>query len=221
MARKNVFVSMGFPYTESHRGFLDALIELLRSCDVEPRVMNKTDYPTRNPLTDISQVMRECHGAIVVAFERTYFESGLEKQQIALKSVRYTTPWNQIEASLAFALGIPIIVLMESGLPEEGLLEQKYDWYVDRVSISAAALSDKDVRNRIMAWCRHLQTANVPENRGKIDAEMTIKALMQMLTLKSAGALAVLVFGIFVLGVLIGRSAVGTFLLNLVGKSAP
>ena len=84
MARKNVFVSMGFPYTESHRGFLDALIELLRSCDVEPRVMNKTDYPTRNPLTDISQVMRECHGAIVVAFERTYFESGLEKQQIAL-----------------------------------------------------------------------------------------------------------------------------------------
>jgi hypothetical protein len=46
--------------------------------------MNKTDYPTRNPLTDISQVMRECHGAIVVAFERTYFESGLEKQQIAL-----------------------------------------------------------------------------------------------------------------------------------------
>ena len=80
MARKNVFVSMGFPYTESHRGFLDALIELLRSCDVEPRVMNKTDYPTRNPLTDISQVMRECHGAIVVAFERTYFESGLESR---------------------------------------------------------------------------------------------------------------------------------------------
>ena len=99
--------------------------------------------------------------------------------------MRYTTPWNQIEASLAFALGIPIIVLMESGLREEGLLEQKYDWYVDRVSISAAALSDKDVRNRIMAWCRHLQTANVPENRGKIDAEMTVKALMQMLTLKS------------------------------------
>ena len=101
MARKNVFVSMGFPYTESHRGFLDALIELLRSCDVEPRVMNKTDYPTRNPLTDISQVMRECHGAIVVAFERTYFESGLEKQQIALKSVLSR------QAALCIGLGAP------------------------------------------------------------------------------------------------------------------
>ena len=29
MARKNVFVSMGFPYTESHRGFLDALHAML------------------------------------------------------------------------------------------------------------------------------------------------------------------------------------------------
>jgi hypothetical protein len=108
MAKKNVFIRMGFPYTESQKDFLDALIELLRSCDIEPRAMNKIDYPTGSPLKDISRVMRECHGAIVVAFERTYFESGLEKQQTPLKSVRYATPWNQIEASLAFGLGIPL-----------------------------------------------------------------------------------------------------------------
>jgi hypothetical protein len=94
MPKKNVFISMGFPYTESQKGFLDALIELLRSCDIEPRAMNKIDYPTGSPLKDISRVLRECHGAIVVAFERTYFESGLEKQQTPLKSVRYATPWN-------------------------------------------------------------------------------------------------------------------------------
>lgn len=147
MAKKQVFVSMGFPYTKSQNEFLDALIELLRSCDVEPRVMNKTDYPKGNPLKDVSETMRQCHGAIVVAFERTYFESGIErKHKIDLKSVRYTTPWNQIEASLAFALQIPIFVLMEPNLWEEGLLEQKFDWYVDRISISAAALSNKDVR---------------------------------------------------------------------------
>jgi hypothetical protein len=219
MPKKNVFISMGFPYTESQKGFLDALIELLRSCDIEPRAMNKIDYPTGSPLKDISRVLRECHGAIVVAFERTYFESGLEKQQTPLKSVRYATPWNQIEASLAFGLGIPLFVLMEPGLREEGLLEQKFDWYVDRVTISAAALSDKDVRNRIMAWCRHVQTAKAPENRGKIDGETTIRELMQMFTFKSAAALAGLMFGIFVFGMAIGRTAVGTFFLSLVGKS--
>lgn len=219
MSKRNVFVSMGSPYTEPQKAFLDALIELLRSCDIEPRVMNRTDYPTGSPLKDISRVMRECHGVIVVAFERTYFESGLEKQRTALGAVRYTTPWNQIEASLAFALGIPMIVLMEPGLREEGLLEEKFDWYIDRISISVAALSSKDVQNRIMAWCRDVQKAKAPEIRGKIDAEMTLSALAQMLTLKTTGVLVGLAFGIFVLGLLIGRTPAGAFLLGLVGKS--
>jgi len=35
---------MGFAYTESQAEFLEALMDLLRSCDVEPRVMNKTEY---------------------------------------------------------------------------------------------------------------------------------------------------------------------------------
>jgi hypothetical protein len=219
MAKQNVFVSMGSPYTASQKEFLDALIELLRSCDVEPRVMNKTDYPTGSPLKDISRVMKECHGVIVVASERTYFESGLEKRQTPLQSVRYSTPWSQIEASMGFAHGIPIIVLMEPGLREEGLLEEKYDWYVERIRISPESLADKDVQNRVRAWCRLVQTAKPSEVRGRIDAEMTLFALTQMLTLKSAGFLATLALGIFLIGMLVGRTPVGGFLLGLFGKS--
>ena len=81
MAKKNVFISMGSPFAEQQGKFLDALIDLLHSCDVEPRVINKTDYPTGNPLKDISRIMRECQGVIIVAYERTYFESGLEKRR--------------------------------------------------------------------------------------------------------------------------------------------
>jgi len=188
--------------------------------------MNVTDV-SLSPLKDIARIMRECHGAIIVAFERTYLKSGIEKQQFALKSVRYTTPWNHIEASLAFATGIPIIVLMEPGLRQEGLLEEKHDWYVDRVSISAEALSNEEVQKRIRTWCGllqtakepQMQTAKEPQNPGKIDAEMTLFALMQMLTLKSAGYLATLALGIFVFGLLIGRTSVGASLLNLFGKS--
>jgi hypothetical protein len=218
MEKKNVFISMGFAYTESQTEFLHALMELLRSCDVEPRVMNLTDLPTVSPLTDISRVMRECHGAIVVAFERTYFESGIEKKKIDLKSVRYTTPWNQIEASLAFTLGLPIIVLMEPGLRQEGLLEQKFEWYVDEVNISAAGLSEKNVRNRIMAWCRKLQTAKASANRGAIDSKMPLSELMPLFSLGSVGWLIAFAFGIFVFGLAVGTSPVGAFLLSLIRK---
>lgn len=169
MAKKHVFISIGKPYAEPQREFLDRLIKLLHSCNIEPRVVNKTDYSTGNPLKDISRIMRECHGAVVVAYERTYFGSGLEKRKSAqerrIKAVRYTTPWNQIEAAMAFALGLPIIVMMETGLQEEGLLEEKYDWYIERVPISAAAFADNDVRGRIEAWCRRVQAEKRPAAR--------------------------------------------------------
>jgi hypothetical protein len=169
MAKKHIFISIGKPYAEPQREFLDELIKLLRSCNIEPRVVNKTDYSTGNPLKDISRIMRECHGAIIVAYERTYFGTGLEKRKSAqerrIKSVRYTTPWNQIEAAMAFALGLPIIVMMETGLLEEGLLEEKYDWYIERVPISAEAFSNDDVRGRIEAWCRRVQAENPPSAR--------------------------------------------------------
>jgi len=222
MARQNIFISMGSPFTPSQGQFLDALMDLLRACDVEPRVINKTDYPTGNPLSDISRVIGECQGAIVVAYERTYFDNGLEKrkspQEKSIASVRYTTPWNQIEASMAFALGMPILVLMELGLREEGLLEEKYDWYIERLEISAEAFQNKDVRARIMAWCRRVQTQKKSRATRQISPDLTISELGQMLTVKTALALGAAAFGLFVVGLLAGRSEFGTFILGVLGR---
>jgi hypothetical protein len=120
-----------------------------------------SEYPAESPLQVISRIMHECDAAIIVAYERTYFDSGFEKRKSAqekkLASVRYTTPWNQIEAAMAYALDLPLIVMMETGLREEGLLEQNYDWSIERLSITGDAFADKDVRGRIAAWCRHVQ----------------------------------------------------------------
>src|SRR4051794_9249850 len=99
---KHVFVSIGSRYNSEQEAFLDALLKLLEGCGVTPRVINKTkkDYPTGSPLVGISNVLRECHGAIIVAFERKYFPLGVEKRgsnrESKLRDTRYTTPWNQI-----------------------------------------------------------------------------------------------------------------------------
>ncbi len=177
MAKKHVFISFGTPYAEPQREFLKALLALLRKCNMEPRAVNMTEYSTENPLKVISRIMHECDAVIIVAYERTYFNSGFEKRKSAqekkLESVRYTTPWNQIEAAMAYALDLPLIVMMETGLREEGLLEQNYDWYIERLSISGDAFADKDVRGRIAAWCRRVQDdgprrkAPAPKRRSK------------------------------------------------------
>lgn len=223
MARKHVFISIGTPYAEPQSKFLDALIELLRECEIEPRAVNKTDFLTANPLKEISRIMRECDAAIIVAYERTYFSSGLEKRQSAqekqLKAVRYTTPWNQIEAAMAVALGLPIIVMMETGLQEEGLLEDKYDWYIERLPISADAFTGKDVRTRIMAWCRRVQTeAPQRSSQSRIDTGLTMSELGRLLTLRTVVTLAAVLFGIFVVGLWLGSTNAGVALLDFLER---
>jgi hypothetical protein len=201
MTAKNVFISMGAPYREPQIKFRDALMDLLRDCDVVPRVINKTDYPTGNALLDISRVLRECDGAIIVAHERTFLESGLEKRETKLSAVRYSTPWNQIEAAMAFVLGMPILVLVELGIKEEGLLEEKYDWYIERLEISPKSLSDKDVHARILAWCRKVQSGKRNRfARLRIGESTPFLEFLQSITLGAALTVLGMLGAVFVAG---------------------
>ena len=221
--KKHVFISIGTPYADPQRQFLDALMDLLRSCDIEPRAIDKTEFVTQNPLKDISRIMRECDGVIIVAYERTYFDSGLEKRKSVqakpLAAVSYTTPWNQIEAAMAVAIGLPIIVMVESGLREEGLLEDRYDWYIERLTISGNAFSDNAVRGRIMAWCRRIQTEQIERrSQDRIDTRLTLPELGRLLTIKTLLGLVAIAFGIFVVGLWLGDTSFGISLLQLLGR---
>jgi hypothetical protein len=59
-----------------------------------------------------------------------------------LDGLNLPTAWNQIEATMAYTLGHPLLVLVENGLKSEGLLETGYDWYVQWIDLDVAVLSD-------------------------------------------------------------------------------
>ena len=208
---KHVFISIGGRYNSEQEAFLDALLKLLESYNVTPRVMNRTrrDYPVGSPLAGIANVLRECNGAIIVAFEKKFFPAGVEypssAKSMPLHNTRYTTPWNQIEAAMAFALGIPIIVLAENGLHEEGLLEQKYDWYVQHISMNVTSLENVEVRQRLQLWCDGLKekSGNLlvrpdPEN-------WTIGDLLRGLKFPTALKILAIVASVFGSGVAVGK----------------
>ena len=157
MEPPRVFISMGTPYTEDYLAFRNELETLLRdSCGVNPRIIGKNEYPSGSPLTHIREVMGKCHGVVVVAYERTYIENGTEKRHgTAPKEINkrtYTTPWNHIESAIAFNLGLPIYILCERGLTEEGLIESKVDWYVQYTDLVPGAMSKPDVSESIRSW---------------------------------------------------------------------
>jgi len=186
MASKNVFISMGRRYLDQHKDFLKALMALLDEYGVRPRVIDETDYPSENPLSDIAEVLRECSGAIIVAHERTFLQSGLEMQKRPLADIRYSTPWNQIEGAMAFALDMPILILLQDGVSQdEGLFGTKTHWDVNVLpEISDAALSDSIVRNRISRWCDRVKARKPTQSpRLRIGESSTIPEFFGTFTL--------------------------------------
>jgi hypothetical protein len=157
MAVPRVFISMGTPYTAAQTQFRDELEAFLRdSCGVDPRIIGKNEYPSGNPLTHIRSVMRQCAGVMIVAYERTYLKVGAQRRgaqgEQKLQDRIYTTPWNHVESAIAYALELPLYILCQNGLSEEGLIESKNDWYVKHVDIQPGAFGKSDVTSSIQAW---------------------------------------------------------------------
>jgi hypothetical protein len=138
MNELNVFVSVGGTATEQQEAFVRAVEDRLRSEGLVPHTVGRNTFSADAPLKTVTELLDRCSGTVVIALERSYFASGTEKRggpkESALADIRLPTPWNQIEAAMAYARGLPLLLVVEAGLKSEGLLERGYDWYVQWVN---------------------------------------------------------------------------------------
>jgi hypothetical protein len=159
MAAPRIFVSMGTPYAEQYTRFREELDVFLREqCGADARIIGKNEYPVGSPLSKIRDVMRTCHGVIIVAYERKHVAKGTDRrgstEATSFVDRTYPTPWNHIESAMAYSLDLPIHILCQRGLTEEGLIETKMDWYVQYLDIAPGSLNDSAIGGTIRSWVR-------------------------------------------------------------------
>lgn len=135
MSAINVFISVGRPHKASQEKFLIKLERLLRKKGLCPMTLGRNSYNYKAPLAPVKLLMDKCNGAIIIGFERTHYLIGYDKQGSTEEQEllhRYlSTPWNQIEAGMAFQKGIPILIMKEKHLADYGILDPKLsDYYV-------------------------------------------------------------------------------------------
>ncbi len=156
MPEPKIFVSVGGTATPEQEAFVRAVEDRLRSEGMSPHTVGRNFFSSDAPLRAVEALMNECSGAVVIGLERTYFPNGLERRggpkERALTETRYPTPWNQIEAAMAYAKGLPLLALVEEGVSPEGLLEPGYDWYVQTVSATPAALGGAEFNGVLASW---------------------------------------------------------------------
>lgn len=162
----NVFVSVGGGRTPDQDRFVESVYRQIKSVGLTPLILDDYGAANTQPLTDVARRMDRCYGAVVIAFERTFIEKDVSRRNVPdrenrVDGTRLPTVWNQIEAAIAYTRGLPLLVLVEHGLSDEGMLESRYDWRVTWVDIAQDLANAPKFASIFKDWSR-----SVLERRG-------------------------------------------------------
>ncbi|MBK0325946.1 hypothetical protein I5535_01430 [Rhodobacteraceae bacterium F11138] len=129
--------------------------------------------------------MDRCVGTIVLALERTHFPTGTERRggdkEKALSNTVLATPWNQIEATMAYSRGLPLLVIVEEGVKHEGLLEPGYDWYVQTVPLNKDYLNSTEFNGVLASWKTKVSGTKPNGNRSKEEKNIEKMSVAQLI----------------------------------------
>ena len=158
-ARPTVFISTPSIADPSCRAVGEIVIGALRTEGASLERVERQDYSASSPLRVVTAAMRTCWGVVIVGLRQLHvqeasFRSGTPEQEV-LKDVHLPTPWNQIEAGMAAALGLPLLIVSDCvtggvfGLGTDGddlrTISLGEDWAV------------RDVESAVREWTRGLR----------------------------------------------------------------
>lgn len=116
----NIFVSRPNALDKNQKSTIQIIQELLETRGMCARTIGATDFPNVSPMKAVEQLMRQCSGAVILGFPQMIVQKGIAKpsthQETSIKNKLLPTPWNQIEASMAFMLGLPMLIIRNQGI---------------------------------------------------------------------------------------------------------
>jgi hypothetical protein len=99
-----------------------------------PWTLGRANYDHRNPLRAISEAMANCRGAVIVGLGRRFQPLAIDRfgsdRAVEKHDVWTATPWNHLEAGMAFQLGLPLLILKDKRILPEGILDQSVGEYL-------------------------------------------------------------------------------------------
>lgn len=172
-----IFLSVGSKPDERQEIFVQAVEQHLQAHGFTPQTVGRNYFTSQQPLRAIDELMRQCIGSVIIAYERLHIGNGVERRgsplEQELQAVNLPTVWNQIEAAMAYTLGHPLMVLVENGIKIEGLLEARYDWYVQSVDLDRVALQEPSYVGVFADWKRRCEEYQRQHELGETIAAAT------------------------------------------------
>jgi len=160
---KRVFLSRPTWIEPKYQDGLDGFLKILEVHDIDPRTVGTTDYSTKAPMEDVIELMRTCVGAIIIGYPQIMIEKGFLKGKEINEPVHLATEWNHIEAGLAVATGLPLLVIhdtkVQRGIFDKGTLNSFL--YCVELENDSWSLSD-NIQGVLKKWITQL---HLPRNQ--------------------------------------------------------
>jgi hypothetical protein len=159
-----VFISAGKPHKEAQIIFLKKFEALLRRRGLKPLTLGRSSYNFKSPLNPVKELIDQCYGAIIIGFERTHCLIGYDKEGSKEQKEfihRYlSTPWNQIEAGMAFQKELPLLIMKEKHLETYGILDPKLSgFFVIDLNLEIESKKfDKEFLSILESWVKAVKT---------------------------------------------------------------
>lgn len=123
---KKIFLSCPVPANDKQKDCIMRLRLFLEQNGLRAITLGFNEYTNDVPLVGICRAMNECVGLMVVAFKRYEIVDGKKLTKTKDEDISgncFTSPFCQIEPAIAFTKQLPIMVLCEKGVRQEGMLE--------------------------------------------------------------------------------------------------
>jgi hypothetical protein len=160
---RQVFVSRPTKITEDQAVFCEALEERLHRADLESRTVGVNQFGNEAPLLTVRRLMENCHGAIVLGLAQLFVTTGVSKpgtdDERRVRSLRLPTPWNQLEAGIAFGLDLPLLIVHEISVAADGIFDPQIgDRFIHKTDLSSAWLDSEEFSQPFEQWLTEVRS---------------------------------------------------------------
>jgi hypothetical protein len=140
-AAARVFISAPSWRTGQDEAAVRELIAILAEHGLATEILPRSEYQPFGQLSEVRRRIAGCHGAIIFGLGQLRIETAhslpISGGSQALKDVDLPTPWNQIEAGLAFALDLPLLIVSPSTCDQGVFSREISEAEVHHVEVSA------------------------------------------------------------------------------------
>lgn len=156
-----VFLSVGSPFNDEQQSYIDKLTEYFKENGILLDTLS--NWNDNDPLLPILDQMKQSSGCLILALERYHVRAGVDKrgsvQEIKIVDKSYASPWLHIETALARSLDLPLIILKDESLINEGLIHNdKQEWGIVRIHQSnIGEIDEYPVKNFILSWINQVK----------------------------------------------------------------